>query len=233
MGVSSISGGQQQISVSAAIGTAHASAKLVELREAHAVGAVDDDGVAEGDVESVLDDGGGNQDIGFVMHEFEHHFFQFAFAHLPVAYGDAGARHERLQLGGNLPDRVYAVVHEINLAAAIKFLLDGGLDQLFIPVGDYGLDRHAIFGRRFDDAHVAQADERHVQRARDGRGRHGEHVDLGAHLLDALFVADAEALLFVDDEQTEVGELYVFREQAMRADQDIDFADRDVLREFL
>ena len=140
--------------------------------------------------------------------------------------------HERLQLGGNLPDRVDAVVHEINLAAAVEFLLDRGLDQLFIPVGDHGLNRHAVFGRGFDHAHVAQADERHVQGARDGRGRHSEHVDLGAHLLDALFVADAEALLFVDDEQAEVGELYVFRKQAMRADEDIDFADRNALQNF-
>ena len=53
------------------------------------------------------------------MHEFEHHFFQLAFAHLPVADGDARVGRQTLQLGGNLPDRFYAVVHEINLAAAV------------------------------------------------------------------------------------------------------------------
>ena len=141
--------------------------------------------------------------------------------------------HERLQLGGDFPDGVHAVVHEINLAAALEFLLDGGLNQLFIPVGDYGLDRDAVFGRRFDHAHIAQADQRHVQRARDGRGRHGEHVHLLAHLLEAFFVADAEALLFVDDQQAEVGELYVFRKQAVGADEDIDFAGLDAFAEFL
>ena len=39
-------GGHQQIGVGAAIGAAHASAKLVKLGEAQAVGAIDDDGVA-------------------------------------------------------------------------------------------------------------------------------------------------------------------------------------------
>ena len=102
--------------------------------------------------------------------------------------------------------RLDAVVDEVDLAAALEFVLDGGLDQLFVPVGDDGLDRHAIFGRSLDDAHVAQADERHVQRARDGRGRHGEHVHFLAQLLQALFVAHAEALLFVDDHQAEVRE---------------------------
>ena len=71
-----------------------------------------------------------------------------------------------------------------------------------------------------------------MQGARDGRGRHGEHVDLLAHLLDALFVADAEALFFVDDEQAEVGELDVFREDAVGADEDVDFAGFGFLQDF-
>ena len=63
-----------------------------------------------------------------------------------------------------------------------------------------------------------------MQRARNGRGGHGEHVDLFAHLLQALLVAHAEALLFVDDEQAEVLELDVLGEQAVGADEDVDFA---------
>ena len=94
------------------------------------------------------------------------------------------------------------------------------------------MDRHAIFGRSFDDAHVAQADERHVKRARDGRGRHGENVDLLAHLLDALFVADAEALFFVDDEEAEIGKFDVFGEDAVSADEDIDFSGFGFLQDF-
>ena len=86
-----------------------------------------------------------------------------------MAHGDARARNQRLNLGGNLPDRVDAVVHEINLAAAVDFLFDRRLDQLFVPVRDYGLDRHAVLGRRFNHAHVAQADQRHVQGARNRR----------------------------------------------------------------
>ena len=81
--------------------------------------------------------------------------------------------------------------------------------------------------------HIAQADERHVQGARDGRGAHGEHVDFLAHLLEALFVADAEALLFVDDEQAEVLELDVFGKNAMGADEDVDLAGLDFLEDDL
>ena len=52
--------------------------------------------------------------------------------------------------------------------------------------------------------HVADADQRHVQRARDRRRRQRQHVDLAPQLLQPLLVRDAEALLLVDDEQAQV-----------------------------
>ena len=149
-----------------------------------------------------------------------------------MADDDAGFRNQFLQLGGDFPDAVDAVVDEVDLAAAFEFLFDRRLDEFVVPAGDDGLNRHAVFGRSFDDAHIAQADQRHVQRARNRRGRHGEHVDLLAHLLDALFVADAEALFFVDDQQAEVGELEIFRQDAVRADEDVDFAGFGFLQNF-
>ena len=97
-------------------------------------------------------------------------------------------------------------------------------DELFVERGDDGLDGEAVSRRRFDQRHVAQADERHVQRARNGRGGERQGVDVFAHFLQAFFVGDAEALLFVDDQQAEVAKFDVFREQAVRADDDVDFA---------
>ena len=122
---------------------------------------------------------------------------------------------------------------KIDLAAALQLNFNGRADDFFVELGDDGLNGHAIFGRRLDDAHVAQADERHVQRARNGRGAHGEHVDLLAHLLEPLFVAHAEALLFIDDEQAEILKLDVFRKQAVRADEDVDAAGFDALDDLL
>ena len=72
-------------------------------------------------------------------------------------------------------------------------------DEFFVEGGDDGLDGEAVARRRFDQRHVAQADERHVERARDRRGGERERVDVFAHFFQALFVGDAEALLFVDD----------------------------------
>jgi hypothetical protein len=63
-----------------------------------------------------------------------------------------------------------------------------------------------------------------VEGARDGRGGHGEHVDCGAHLFEALFVADAEALFFVDYQEAEVLKLQVFGEDRVGAYEDVDLS---------
>ena len=146
---------KQQISVGTAIGASHSSAKLVKLRKPEPIRAVDQNRVAERDVETVFDDRGGDQNVGFVMHEFHHHFFEFAFRHLSVANDDSRFWHQRLKFCGDLPDRVDPVVYEINLAVAFEFLLHRRLNQLFVPTGDDRLDRHAVFGRSLDYTHVA------------------------------------------------------------------------------
>ncbi len=149
---------------------------------------------------------------------------QRRFAHLPVANADANARHQILNGGCAHVNAVHAIVDEIHLAAARDLLLDGGSDQIVAIVRHHGVDGQAILGRRFDHRHIAQAGQRHVQRARNRRGAHGEHVDVVLELFDALFVPNAEALLFVHHQQAEILEYHVLRKDAMRADDDVHFA---------
>ena len=149
-----------------------------------------------------------------------------------MADDDTRLRNQFLQLRRNLPDAVHAVVHEIDLPAALQFLLDRRLNQLVVPTRDHRLNRHAVFRRSLDHAHVAQPDQRHVQRARNRRRRHGQHVDLLAHLLDAFLVPHAESLLLIDNQQSEIGELQVLRKNAMRSDQNVDLPGFRFLQNF-
>ena len=87
-----------------------------------------------------------------------------------------------------------------------------------------GAHGQAVDRRRGDQAHLAHARERHLQGARDRRRREGEHVDVGAQLLQALLLGDAEMLLLVDDEQAERFELDALAEQGVGTDDDIDVA---------
>ncbi len=90
-----------------------------------------------------------------------------------------------------------------------------------------GLDGEAVARRGLDDRDVAQAEQPEVQGARDRRRRQREDVDGRLEALELLLLADAEALLLVDDEQAEVAEGDVLGEQAMGADDEVDRAVAD------
>ncbi len=157
-------------------------------------------------------------------HEAEHGLLQLGFPDLAVTDADLSLGRKLLNAGGAGPDGFHAVMHEVDLAAAPEFELDGGLDQRGIEGRDDGLDRKAVLGRGFDHRHIAQSQQRHMQGARDGRGAHGQNVDALLQLLQALLVFHAEALLLIDDHHAEIFELHVLREEAMRADGNIDLA---------
>ncbi len=67
-------------------------------------------------------------------------------------------------------------------------------------------------------------DQRHVERARDGRRRKRQNIDVVLQLFQAFLVRHAEALFFVHDQQAEVVKLDVARKQPVRADDDVHFA---------
>ncbi len=167
-------------------------------------------------------------------HELQHHFLEFRLAHLPVADADANLREQLpaafLQHRRPLPDRIDAIVHEIDLSAARQLQLDRRLDHVRLERRDHRVNREAILGRRLDHGHIAQAEQRHVQRARNRRGAHGDSIDPFADFLQPFLVLDAETLLFIDDHQAEIFQLDVLREQPVRPDHEIDFAFGQILQ---
>ena len=122
---------------------------------------------------------------------------------------DPSMGHQLLNLGGNFVNGLYPVVHEVDLPATLQFKFQSRTNQLLVKSGHHRLNGHAIFGRRLDDAHIAQAHKGHMQGARNGRGRHRQHIDFAAHLLQALFVAHPEALLLIHHQQAEIMELQI------------------------
>ena len=74
-----------------------AAAQLMQIGQAVVVGLVDEDRVGVGNVEPAFDDRRGQQNIELVVDEIEHHLFELALGHLPVADADAGLGHDLLQ----------------------------------------------------------------------------------------------------------------------------------------
>lgn len=191
---------KEEVGVGLAFEASDASADLVELGEAEAVGAFDDEGVAVGDVDAGFDDGGADEDVEFACDETGHDFFEGEGGHLPVADCDA-------ELGVHLADGVGdgfdgldAVVEVEDLSAAVDFGLNGVFNSACLVALDDGFDGSAVGGGRFDDGHGTGTCEGEVEGAGDGGGAEGEDVNGGAEFLEAFFVFHAKALFFVNHE---------------------------------
>jgi hypothetical protein len=199
-------GRAEQVGVGLVVRATDAAAQLVQLGETELVGALDDDRVGIGDVDARLDDRRAQQDVVALVIEVRHHALELRFVHLPVGHGDGQLRQQLAQALGALLDRAHLVVHVEHLAAAQGLAQHRLLDQRRIVLSrTKGLDRQAPRRWRGDDRQVAQAAERHVQRARYRRRGQGQDVDLGAQGLDRVLLAHAEAVLLVDDQQAQVG----------------------------
>ncbi len=135
--------------------------------------------------------------------------------------GEAHAGAQRAQPLGRLLDRLDAVVQEERLSAALVLAQDRPLDKLLLVLAHVRPHRAAALRRSLDHGDVAQPRQRHLQRARDRRGGHRDHVDLQLQLAQQLLLLDPEALLLVDDQQAEVLRAHVAREHAVGADQDV------------
>ena len=220
---------RQQIGVGLPVRTAHPPAQLMQLRQPELVRPVDEDGVGVGDVDAVLDDGGANQQVQLAAVEAPHHGFQFALAHLPVADADARLRRQGGQFLCHPLDGAHFVMHIEDLAAAQQFPLDGLPNQAAALFPYEGPNGQAAGRRRGDDRQIANAAHGHVQGAGDGRGGQRQHIHLRPQRPQPLLLANAEAMLLVDDDQPQVCEAEGRAQQLVGADQDVQLAGRQPL----
>ena len=100
--------------------------------------------------------------------------------------------------------------------------LPGAVDPLRV-VGDghdVGGDRRPPPRQLGEGRDLEVAVHGHRDGARDGGGRHDEHVRGAALRAQGVALLDAEAVLLVDDDEPEVGELHALRQQRVGADDD-------------
>src|SRR5258707_3073423 len=130
----------EKVGVGTLGGAADAAAQLVEFGEAEAVGAVDQNGVGAGNVQTVLDYGCRDKDVRFVANEFQHHTFELFFGHLAVGYDHTRLGDQLLHHRAKRIDGFDAIVNEEELAVAGQLRFDGGLHQLFLEGSYDGLN---------------------------------------------------------------------------------------------
>src|SRR5713226_3825234 len=221
---------------------ADASAKLVELGEAEALGVLDDHDGGVGDVDADFDYGGGDEDLRFVFAEALHDFFLF------VA-GEAAVQEAELELGKNFAREALVLFHG-GFQLELRFLDDGIDDVGLVAGGDFAAERfpdagemllggharddgRASGGKLVENGNVEVAIERERKSAGDGRG--GEHENVrgvaagGGFVHQALALEDAEAVLLVNGDEAEAGKFDVVFDEGVGADDELGFAGADAI----
>ena len=216
--------GCEEVGIGRAGPSADAATDLVEVTHAKGVGFFDDDGVGIGDVDAIFDDGGGNEDVDISALEGVEDIVDGVGIHLPVDGLDLSCWEEFLKALDGFIDALDAVVDIEPLAIAGKLSQEGVLDEGVVVFGEYCLNRQAVLWWGVDDGHLPGVDQREVEGAWNRCGRQGEAVDVHFEFFEFLFGAHTEALLFVNDDETEVFEVDVGADEAMGADEDVDLS---------
>ena len=180
-----------------------------------------------------LDDRRADEHVVPTLPEVDDDLFERAFVHAAVRDGDPCLGDELAEAGGGGVDRLDPVVDPEHLAFAEQLAADRLDRHAFVVLADVGEDRLAIGRGGLQQRQVTDADEAHLERAGDRGRRQREHVDVRLELLDLLLVLDTETLLLVDDQQAQVLERDVGREQAMGADDAVDLAGLQVVHDLL
>src|SRR5579885_85081 len=128
---------------------------------------------------------------------------------------------------------LHAVMHKKDLTAPVDLAQDRLTDQTLVIFANRRANGQALLWRRLNHAHIAHVDQGHMQGTRDRCGRHGQHIDLMAQLLQPLVMHNAASLLLVDHQQAEIEKHHVFLQQAMRADNNINLAQGQILQDLL
>ena len=176
---------------------------------------VDDDGIGVGNIDTRLNDGGGQQNVIGAFDKVEHDFFELLAIHLAVPNSNAHSWTQALDHAGEFFDIRKSVIDKKHLAAA-PYLISNGIAYLFfVKRYDIGQYRLAIWRRRINDAEVTGTHQRKLQGARYGRCSKGEGVYGSAECFEFVLDGNAKLLFFVDDHKTEVLELDPFGNQRM------------------
>jgi hypothetical protein len=163
--------GHCKVGIGARLRTADPASKLVELREAEAVGTIDDQRVRAWDVEATLDDRGREENVVLAVVKGAHPLLDLARAHLPVS-------RDRLHLG-YLRSKPFLDVRQVGdarhdeeaLATPEMLAQQGFAKNDTVEWSDVGAYREAVDRWGLDHGKLAKAAHCHLQRSRDGRRR--------------------------------------------------------------
>ena len=133
-----------QIAIAPQLGAPDPPPQLVQRRQAEHIRAVDDDGVHGRDIQTALDDVGGEQNVELAVIEGVHHVFQLTGAHLPVRRGHLELRGDALEPLAHVGEVAHPGADDIGLPAAELLPHQRFAQNDTIPRHDEGSNREPV-----------------------------------------------------------------------------------------
>ena len=142
-----------------------------------------------------LDDGRRNENVNVAADEVIHNLLELALAHLSMRKTDPCFRYKLAEPARHKRDIIHLVINIVDLPFARKLAQNRFPHHLLVVFHNIGLDRHAVLRRFFEDTHVPDAGQAHVQRSWNRCRGQCQNIDTRTELLDFLLGSHAEALL--------------------------------------
>ena len=145
-----------------------------------------------------------DQNINITIDKIIHDLLQLCFLHLSMCKGNICFRNKFLHLRSNISDIADTVINIIYLSMSGQ-LSDNCFPDHFIIVFAYKcLDRLSVIWRFFQDAHISDPDQAHMQRSWNRRCRQRQNIYAFFHFLDFFLVCYAKSLLFIHNQQPQI-----------------------------
>ena len=124
-------------------------------------------------------------------------------------------------------------MHPKYLALAKQFSTNGFHGKTLIEFTNVGEDGLAVGGGSLQKREVTNAHQTHFECSRNWCSAQCEHVYIVTHLFHGLFMLHTKALFFVNNQQTKIFEFNGVLQQAMCANDAIDFTRCERCNNFL
>ena len=138
-----------------------------------------------------------------------------------MAYADACVGYMLVNHARNLLHVRNSVVYEEHLSVAAELEVYGLFYGCSVETLNFCVYWVAVGWRCLYHRKVARSHYRELKCAGNGGGGHCQCVDVHLHLAQFLLYGNAEFLLLVDDEQSQVFEFYVFARESVGADNNV------------
>ena len=173
----------------------------MQLGEAVALGAIDNQRVGVGHIEPGFDDGRRHQNVEASLPKIHHDPLQVSLPHLPVGDRHAGLRNQLLNPRSHTVDAGDPVVHKKDLAFAQKLAANRGDHLGFVVRPDKRQDGVSRLWRCGQRGHFPNPGDRHLKGPRNWGGRHSQHIHVGLEGFERVFVLNTKALLLIHDDE--------------------------------